>query len=153
MLIQGAFRHVSPSVTPGLFLKTLSEEVPGGSYFVAQPPPGIIMTAAIDWRVVVPDGGPVEALAAALWSGYQSLAQPRRNDGSGRAPLIFIQIKNVRGGYDEFTIGKDVVDKDGLVHRVRESAAVLSSKDKEAAFRQQVEKTAESDYWLSVCWS
>lgn len=153
MLIQGAFRHVGESVTAGRFLKVLADQAPGGYYFVAQPPPGIIMTAAIDWRVIVPDGAPVDALATALWAAYRSLVMPPQNDDVDHTPLIFIQIKNVRGGYDEFTIGKDVDNEDGLVHRVRESVAVLSCKDKEAAFRQQIEKTAESDYWLSICCS
>jgi hypothetical protein len=148
MLIQGAFMHVDASVTADRFLRFLADEAPGGHYFVAQPPPGIIMTAAIDWRVIVPDLDAIDAVATALWSGYESLVKPLQDDQ--KKPLIFIQIKNVRGECDQFTIGKDVDKRAGFVHRMRESAAILSSKNKESAVRQEIEKTTGSDYWLRV---
>jgi hypothetical protein len=150
MLIQGAFMHVNQSVTANQFLKFLADEAPGGHYFVAQPPPGIIMTAAIDWRVIVQDIDAIDALATALWSGYESLIKPLQNDSKERSPLIFIQIKNLKGECDQFTIGKDVDKKDGFVHRVRESAAILSSKNKESAARRELENTTGSDYWLKI---
>jgi hypothetical protein len=149
MLIQGAFMHVNESLSADRFLKHLADEAPGGHYFMAQPPPGIIMTAAIDWRVIVTDGEPVDGLAKALWSGYESMVKPLGGDSLGR-PSIFVQIKNVRGESDQFTIGKDVDKKDGLVHRVRESAAILSCKNKESAVKQEMERTISSDYWVKI---
>jgi hypothetical protein len=149
MLIQGAFMHVNESLSADRFLRHLADEAPGGQYFVAQPPPGIIMTAAIDWRVIVPDGDPIDGLAKALWSGYETMVKPLGGDSLGR-PSIFVQIKNVRGECDQFTIGKDVDKKDGLVHRVRESAAILSCKNKESAVKQEMERTTGSDYWVKV---
>ena len=147
MVIQGAFMHVNGSVSAERFLRFLALEVPAGKYFVAEPPPGIIMTAAIDWRVIVPDAARLEALANALWSGYESMVQPARNAG---APLILLQIKNASGEWDQFTIGKDVAKKEAFLHRVRETAAVLSSRDQESAVRRELEKTLESDYWLEI---
>jgi hypothetical protein len=149
MLIQGAFLHVGASVTADRFLKFLAHEAPMGHYFVAQPPPGVIMTAAIDWRVIAPDSDSVEALAAALWSGYEKMVKPQ-GASQGESPLIFIQIKNVKGECDQFTVGKDVDKREGFVHRVRESAAVLSSKNRESAVLQEIDRTAGSDYWLRV---
>lgn len=148
MLIQGAFMHVNDGLSADRFLKHLADEAPGGHYYIAQPPPGIIMTAAIDWRVIFPDGDPVEGLARALWSGYESMVKPLAGEGCN--PSIFIQIKNVRGECDQFTIGKDVDKKDGLVHRVRESAAILSCKNKELAVKEELERTAGSDYWVKI---
>jgi hypothetical protein len=150
MLIQGAFMHVHESVTADQFLKFLADEAPGGHYFVAQPPPGIIMTAAIDWRVIVPDSDSLDALATALWSGYESLVKPLQNGGGGSDPLIFIQIKNLRGECDQFTLGKDVDKKDGFFHRMKESAAILSPKNKKSAVKQEIENTNGSDYWIQV---
>lgn len=152
MFIQGAFMHVNDSVTADQFLKFLSCEAPGGHYYVAQPPAGIVMTAAIGWRVIVSDAEAIEALAAALWNGYESFVKPlEENETIERSPVIFIQMKNLRGECDQFTMGKDVVKRDGFVHRMRESAAVLTPRNKEAAHRQEIEKTTESDYWLKVC--
>jgi hypothetical protein len=150
MLIQGAFMHVHESVTAGQFLKFLADEAPAGHYYVAQPPPGIIMTAAIDWRVIVPDNDSLDALVIALWSGYESLVKPLPHDSKESDPLIFIQIKNAKGECDQFTIGKDVDKKDGFVHRMKESAAILSPKNKKSALKQEIEKTTGSDYWLKV---
>jgi hypothetical protein len=150
MLIQGAFKHVNESVTADQFLKFLSDQAPDGHYFVAQPPPGILMTAAIDWRVIVPDSHPVDVFAAALWSGYETMVKPLQNDSKERTPSIFIQIKNLKGECDQFTIGKDVDKREVLVHRVRESVAVLSPKNKDSAFSQEIEKTAGSGYWLKI---
>jgi hypothetical protein len=150
MLIQGAFMHVNESVTAGQFLRFLADEAPSGHYFVAQPPPGIIMTAAIDWRVVVPDNDAAGSLATALWSGYETMVRPLRNDDMGRSPLIFIQIKNLKGECDQFTMGKDVDKKDGFMHRVKESVAILSSKNKDVALLQEIERTSGSDYWAQV---
>jgi len=148
MLIQGAFRHVQESLTADRFLSFLADEAPGGCYFVAQPPPGIIMTAAIDWRVVVPDRAVLDGLAVALWNGYESLVRPLQN-GHG-IPQLLIQIKNVKGESDQFTIGKDVAEKEGLLHRMKESTAVLWSKNQESAVRQELERTEGSDYWLRI---
>jgi hypothetical protein len=150
MLIQGAFMHVGAAFTADRFLKFLANAAPQGHYFVAHPPPGVIMTAAIDWRVILPDRDSIEALATALWSGYESLVQPQ-GESQDKNPLIFIQIKNVKGECDQFTIGKDVDKRDAFVHRVRESAAILASKNRESALRQEIERTTGSDYWLKLC--
>ena len=149
MLIQGAFMHVKESVTADKFLKFLAGEAPAGHYFVAQPPPGIIMTAAIDWRVIVPDSEAADALAKALWSGYESLVKPQGTDDMGNLPSIFIQIKNLKGECDQFSIGRDVDKEDGFMHRVKESVAVLSSRSREAVL-QEIENTNTSDYWAQV---
>jgi len=149
MLIQGAFMHVKESLTAGQFLHYLAGAAPAGYYFVAHPPPGIIMTAAIDWRVIVPDTDAADALATALWSGYEALVKPQGKDGKGNSPLIFIQIKNLKGECDQFTVGKDVDKKDGFMSRVKESVAVLSTKDKETVL-QEIERTNTSDYWAQL---
>lgn len=149
MLIQGAFMHVSDSLTANRFLKYLADEAPVGHYFVAQPPPGIIMTAAIDWRVIVPDSDAAHALATALWSGYESLVKPQGRGDLGGSPGIFIQIKNLEGDCDQFTIGKDVDKMEGFVHRVKESVSVLASRSRDAVGKE-LERTSTSDYWLQV---
>jgi hypothetical protein len=149
MLIQGAFMHVKDSVNAGTFLKFLAGEAPGGHYFVAQPPPGIIMTAAIDWRVIVPDGH-ADALATALWSGYESMVKPQGKEETDGCPSIFIQIKNVKGECDQFTMGKDIDMKDGFMHRVKESMAILSLKNVESAELLEIERTSLSDYWAQL---
>jgi hypothetical protein len=149
MLIQGAFMHVKDSVTTDQFLRFLAGEAPMGHYFVAQPPPGIIMTAAIDWRVIVPDNDAADALAMALWSGYEVLVKPQGKSDNDGCPSIFIQIKNLKGECDQFTMGTDIDKKDGFMHRVKESVAILSSKNKEALL-QEIEKTNTSDYWAQI---
>jgi len=149
MLIQGAFMHVKDSVTADTFLKFLAGEAPAGHYFVAQPPPGIIMTAAIDWRVIVPDAD-ADALATALWSGYESMVKPQGKKENDSSPSIFIQIKNVKGECDQFTMGKDIDKKDGFMHRVKESIAILSLKNKDSALLQEIERTSLSDYWSQL---
>jgi len=149
MLIQGAFMHVSDSLTADRFLKYLADEARVGHYFVAQPPPGIIMTAAIDWRVIVPDTEAAHVLATALWSGYQSLIKTQGRSELSGDPALFIQIKNLEGDCDQFTLGKDVDKLDGFVHRVRESVSVLSSRSREALGRE-LEQTHGSDYWAQV---
>lgn len=149
MLIQGAFMHVKDSVTADTFLKFLAGEAPAGHYFVAQPPPGIIMTAAIDWRVIVPDAD-ADALATALWSGYESMVMSQGKEDNGNCPSIFIQIKNVKGECDQFTMGKEIDKKDGFMHRVKESMAVLSLKNVESAVLQEIERTSLSDYWAQL---
>lgn len=141
--------HVKDSLIAGQFLKFLAGAAPAGHFFVAQPPPGIIMTAAIDWRVIVPDTDSIDALAAALWSGYESLVLAQGKGDNGNCPQIFIQIKNLKGECDQFTIGKDIDKKDGFMHRVRESIAILSSKNNEAVL-QEIERTSTSDYWAQM---
>lgn len=151
MLVQGGFRNVKDSVTANEFLKLLAEQAPNGHYFVAQPPPGILMTAAIDWRVIVPDRSSIDTLATALWSGYETMVKPLQPESTGRSPVIFIQMKNYKGECDQFIIGKDVEKKDCLVHRMKESAAVLSPKDRELALQRELAATMESEYWLKLC--
>jgi len=141
--------HVKDSVTADGFLKFLADEAPAGHYFVAQPPPGIIMTAAIDWRVIVPDNAAAAALASALWTGYESIVIPQGKEEKLGRPGIFLQIKNVRGACDQFTLGKDIETKDGLLHRMKESVSVLSSRSSDAV-KKEIERTSASDYWAQI---
>jgi hypothetical protein len=149
MLIQGAFMHVKDLVTADQFLKFLAGEAPAGHYFVAQPPPGIIMTAAIDWRVIIPDSEAANGLATALWTAYESMVMPLACENSEEAPAIFIQIKNLKGECDQFFMGKDVQKKDGFLHRVTETVAILSSKNNEGLL-QEIANTSASDYWAQI---
>jgi len=150
MLIQGALMHVKESVRADDFLRFLADEAPAGHYFVAQPPPGISMTAAIGWRVIVADSAAADALATALWSGYDTMVRPLQNGEQDRRPAVFVQIKNHKGEYDQFTMGKDFDKKEGFLHRMRETVAVLSLKDREAALEQEMESTGGSDYWFKI---
>lgn len=150
MLVQGSLMHVNEALTSERFLKFVADEAPCGHYFVAEPPPGVIMTAAIGWRVIVPDLPSIEVLADGLWKGYEYLVRPLHGDAIGRAPQIFIKIRNFRGAYDQFVIGKDLNKKEGLFHRMKESAAVLLSAGHEEAMLQEIEKTAASDCWRKV---
>jgi hypothetical protein len=150
MLVQGSLKHVNESLTSDRFLKFLADEAPAGHYFVAQPPPGIIMTAAIDWRIIVPDTAAIESLAVALWKGYDLMVRPLHGEGLGRTPQVFIKMKNFKGEYDQFVIGKELNKKEGVVHRMRETAAILFSPSHQAALAKELEKTAASDYWLRV---
>jgi hypothetical protein len=149
MLIQGSLMHVNDSVTADQFLRFLACEAPAAHYYVAQPPPGIIMTAAIDWRVIVHDNAAADALALALWSGYEAMIKPLPNTDT-QCPVIFVQIKNVRGECDQLTMGKDVNKKDGFMHRMKESVAILSPKNKDAALLKEIERTHGSDYWAPI---
>ncbi|HJV34322.1 hypothetical protein [Geomonas sp.] len=151
MLVQGTLMHVDESLTSDRFLKFLAEEAPRAHYFVAQPPEDIIMTAAIDWRVIVPKMDVVEDLSAALWKGYESLVRPLQADALGRTPLIFVKMRNAKGEYDQFTIGKDFKKKEGLSHRMRETAAILASNNHEEAVLREIERTNGSDYWQKIC--
>jgi hypothetical protein len=108
------------------------------------------MTAAIDWRVIISDTDAADALATALWSGYESLVKPQGKGENGNSALVFIQIKNVKGECDQFTLGKDVDKKDGFMNRVKESMAVLSMKNLESALLQEIERTNTSDYWEQI---
>lgn len=150
MLVQGTLMHVDESLTSDRFLKFLADEAPGAHYFVAQPPPGIIMTAAIDWRVIVPEIDVVEELSAALWKGYESLVRPLHADALGRNPQIFVKMRNAKGEYDQFTIGKDFKKKEGLSHRMRETAAILLSSSQKEAVTREIERTNGSDYWQKI---
>jgi hypothetical protein len=149
MVVQGAFMHVHESLSADRFLKYLAEKAPAGEYFVAQPPPGIIMTAAIDWRVIVKDMETIDVLANALWQGYESFVKPLRVN-SFSSPQMLIQLKNAKGEYDQFTLGKDFQKKDGFCHRMRESSAVLITTKKESTALQEMEITEESGYWQKV---
>ena len=140
--------HVKDSVTADKFLKYLADEASIGHYFVAQPPPGIIMTAAIDWRIIISDTEAADALVTALWSGYEEMVKPEGKDSD--SPQIFIQIKNFKGESDQFTMGKDVDKKDGFLHRMKESMSVLALKSKDSAVLQEIARTSDSDYWAQI---
>lgn len=150
MFIQGALAHVNGTVSTGEFLRFLSAHVPTGHYFMVQPPPGIVMTAAIDWRVVLQDAAAVASFASALWSGYESYIKPLQDKDSKSNAGIFIQLKNGKGEFDQFMIDKDTKDREALIQRMEESAKILCPKNIAGALQQAIEETKKTDYWVMI---
>ncbi|KAF0216541.1 MAG: hypothetical protein FD174_3635 [Geobacteraceae bacterium] len=147
MFIQGALTNIHKSVSTDEFLRFLAAHVPG-NYFMVQPPPGINMTAAIDWRVVLQDVTDITPFASALWSGYETFITPLHNKDSKSSAGIFVQMKNEKGEFDQFMIGKDILDKEALNHRMEESTKILCLKNKAGVLQEALEETKRSGYWI-----
>ncbi len=145
MVIQGSLASVNGAVSTAAFLRFLADRVPDGHYFLVDPPPGITMTAAIDWRVVLPDAGGVAPLTTALWSGYETLVG-RAAPGAG----ILIQIKNTRGQYDQFVLGREITEEAVFVHRMKESVRLLYPGGNVGDPREEIARTADSGYWVNL---
>ncbi|MCM0081317.1 hypothetical protein L4X63_06920 [Geomonas sp. Red32] len=150
MLLHGSLMHVTDSLSSGRFVRFLAEEAPAAHYFLAQPPDGIIMTAAVGWKVIVPDLSTIAPLAGALWDGYHSLVKPLHGGSIGRFPQVHVKIRNMKGLYDQFVLGQDFKDREGFCHRMKETAAILHSKDHQAEIHEELERTAASEYWTRV---
>ncbi len=150
MIIQGALANVHGSVSTDVFLRFLAEKVPNGHYFMVQPPPGIAMTAAIDWRIVLDDAAAIAALAMALWSGYESFMQHLQGQDPLSSAGIVVQMKNEKGEFDQFIIGKEIREKEVLMHRMKESTRTLSSKNIVGALHREIEETERSGYWEKI---
>jgi hypothetical protein len=137
-------------VGTGDFLRFLAERAPACHYFMVEPPPGISMTAAIDWRVILPGASAVSALAVALWGGYEAFIMPLHAMNAQSSAGIVVQIKNELGAHDQFLIGRDITDKEALLHRVKESTRVLfpSKHVREPAL--EIEETKSSAYWVEI---
>ncbi len=149
MIIQGALKHVNGAISTEEFMGLLAQ-VQGGHCFMVQPPPGIAMTAAMDWRIVVEDMTKITAIATALWNGYVERVQPLQEKRETSSAGIFVQMRNAKGEFDQFLIGRDITDGEALVHRMEETARILCPKDKAEAFRREMEDTARSGYWEAI---
>ena len=147
MHVQGALSNVNRSVSTDEFVRFLAERAPQGHYFMVDPPPGIVMTSAVDWRVVVPDTAAFAPLAAALWDAYEKFILPLRKDDASPPAGIVVQMRNGKGAFDQFKVGGDILDRETLVHRIGESARVLCPKNKAWDPRQEIEETMDSGYW------
>lgn len=147
MHIQGALSNVKGAVSTDEFVRFMAELAPQCHYFTADPPPGIVMTSALDWRVVVPDIAAFAPLAAALWSAYERFILPRRKEGEQSPAEIVVQMKNGKGAFDQFRLGGDILERDALIHRIEESARVLCPRSKTWDPRSEIEETVDSGYW------
>lgn len=147
MHFQGALSNVKGAVSTDEFVRFIAERAPQCHYFTADPPPGIVMTSALDWRIVVPDAAAFAPLAAALWSVYERFILPHRKEGEPSTAGIVVQMKNGKGAFDQFKVGGDILEKDALVHRIEESARVLCPRSKTWDPRQEIEETIDSGYW------
>ncbi len=150
MIIQGALTHVNGSVSTDEFVRFLAGQVSSGQCFMVEPPPGIVMTAAIDWRIVLQDITEIGTLATALWNGYAALVKPLHHERATSAAGIFVQMRNAKGEFDQFRIGGDITDNEALVSRMEETARILCPKDKAEAFRHEMEDTEQSGFWAEI---
>lgn len=150
MIIQGALTHVNGAISTEEFVGLLAGEVPVGQCFIVDPPPGITMTAAMDWRIVVEDLATITAIATALWDAYTGRVQPLQKDRGTSSAGLLVQIKNAKGAFDQFLVGRDITDCEALVHRMEETARILFPKNKAEAFRREMEDTEQSGYWEAV---
>ncbi len=150
MIIQGALTHVNGAISTEELMGLLAGQVPGGHCFMVHPPPGIAMTAAMDWRIVVEDISTIIAIATALWNGYVELIKPLRQERGISSAGLFVQIRNAKGEFDQFQIGRDITDGDALVHRMQETARILCPKNNKEAFLREMEDTSQSGYWEAI---
>ena len=150
IFIQGALTNVKRSVETDKFLKFLAKQVPTCHYFMVEPPPGISMAAAIDWRVIFPDHAAASELALALWSGYETFIKPLHESGANPSAGLIVQIKNEQGALDQFLVGKEIIDKEVLLHRVKESARILFPKKNAKGPHLEIEETRSSGYWVEI---
>ena len=149
MLIQGALSGASGAVTTEEFLRFLSERVPGGHCFLVDPPPGITMAAAIDWRVVLVDVADATRLATALWQAYETFVEPLHK-GASPGAVVTVQVRNARGQFDQFILGKEITEEAALSHRMKESVRLLCAGEGGEDARLEIERTVDSGYWVNI---
>lgn len=147
MVVQGALAHVGDTVSSEQFLRFLAQRVPKGEYFIVEPPPGIIMTAAMDWRIVLPDSKSMQQMIAALWEGYESFILPLHCEDATACAAMLIQIKNHKGEFDQFSLGRDITLQELFVQRMQETARTLSPRNAQDAFSQEIRQTCDSGFW------
>jgi hypothetical protein len=150
MFIQGALANVDSDVTTEEFLMYLAEQVPDALYFKLQPPPGSIMGAAIDWRMLLRDAAAIATISTALWGAYEKFISPLHHQDPQSPAAIFIQIKNDKGESDQFMIGKDIKDKEILIHRFEESSKKLYPDKKGNEPTAEIEEIKRSGYWIQI---
>jgi hypothetical protein len=149
MIVQGFLAGVNGSVTTETFLRFLAHRAPDGAYFLVPPPPGIEMAAVIDWRVVVQDAAAVAPLTAALWRGYESLVAPLRK-GAAPAAGITVQLRNDKGQFDQFVLGREITAEATLLQRVKESVRTLYPGKPVGLVPAELERTLDSGYWVRL---
>jgi hypothetical protein len=150
MFIQGALANVNSAVTTEEFLAFLSEQVPDGSYFKLQPPPGSIMAASIDWQVFLRDAAAIATISTALWGAYEKFIEPLHQEDPKSSAAIFIQIKNDKGESDQFMIGTEIKNKEILIHRFEESSKRLYPNKKGNEPAEEIEEIKRSGYWIQI---
>lgn len=105
------------------------------------------MTAAIDWRLILQEPYDVATLSAALWDVYESKIACLARDCSGPPPGLLIQIRSRGGGSDQFVVGGDILEREILMHRMKESVRALTPKNHVETVRQEVSETEDSGFW------
>ena len=131
-------------------MRFLAKQVPACHYFMVEPPPGISMAAAIDWRVILPGPFAVSALATVLWGSYEAFIKPLHARDLKSSAGIIVQIKNELGSNDQFLIGRDITDKEALLNRVKESTRILFPKKYTRETALEIEETIRSGYWVEI---
>lgn len=147
MIVQGAFVNLSMKFSPSEFLAVVAGKTRNTDCYLVDPPPGITMTAAIDWRVILLEPSDVSSLSSALWDVYASAISLLKRDDSEAPPGVIIQVKNQRGASDQFVLGGDIVEKEVFIHRMKETVRTLAPKNNAEAVRQEIAETEESGFW------
>jgi hypothetical protein len=147
MIIQGAFVNLSRELSSADFLAVVAAKTPNADCYLVDPPPGIKMTAAIDWRLVLRDPSAVASLSSTLWDAYESMISVLKRDDSETLPGVIIQIKNQRGASDQFVLGGDIIEKEVFFHRMKETVRTLAPKNNAEAVSQEIAETEESGFW------
>lgn len=147
MIIQGAFVNLSRALTPDDFLAVVAAKTPSADCYLVDPPPGITMTAAIDWRLILRELSDVVVLSSSLWDVYEATISVLKRDDSESLPGVLIQIKNQRGASDQFVLGGDIVAKEVLMHRMKETVRTLAPKNHAEAARLEIAETEASGFW------
>ncbi len=145
MLVQGGVTRRGKQVETGEFVRFVAQRAPVGHYFVVDPPPGISMASAMEWRIILAGASALAEVGAALWQAYETFV---RGETSAAGELL-VQVKNRKKAFDQFVIGRDIGDEKALLHRLTESARLLAPKGEESLDEELLE-TEDSGYWTRV---
>ncbi|HEY6838615.1 MAG TPA: hypothetical protein VI389_07735 [Geobacteraceae bacterium] len=145
MLVQGGVTRRVKQMETAEFVRFVAQRAPASHYFVVDPPPGISMASAMEWRIVLAGASALAEVGAALWQAYETFVR-----GEGSAGELLVQVKNRKKAFDQFVVGREIGDEKALLHRLTESARLLAPKGGEESVEEELAETEDSGYWARV---
>ncbi len=125
-------------------------EMPNATYYKMNPPPGVFMNAAFDWRGLLHDTAAVIAVGTVLWNAYVKFVEPLINSGQKPNAGLVFQMKDMKGNSYQVMLGKQFKEKEIFIKDFNEKISKMTIEDNGEEFRKITEETERSEVWVKI---
>lgn len=118
LILQGALANTGIKNSSEELLTFLMENTTDIEFYQEIRESGKVINSALDWEMILSTTSSIITIAGALWAAYKKFIIPLKN--KNKNAFIFVQVRNERNQFIQFSIGKEDEDEETFIRSFTE---------------------------------